>query len=55
MTTVLGDGYVRTWAEQVALSELAGRTVVESLAEGVDCKVIWRAVWTALELELKHR
>jgi hypothetical protein len=54
MTAVLGDGYVRTWAEQVALSELAGRTVMESLAAGVDCKTIWRAVWTALELEFKY-
>jgi hypothetical protein len=39
----------------MALSELEGSTVEEALAAGVDCKTIWRAAWTALELEFKYR
>ena len=51
----LGDGYVRTWAEQHSLVELDGRTVVESLAAGLPYKRIWRAVWRALELPARER
>jgi hypothetical protein len=50
MTNVLGDAYVRTWAEQFSIAELGHRTVVEALADSVPCKRIWRAVWAVLEL-----
>ena len=51
----LGDGYARVWAAQYSMAELKDRTVVQALADGVPCKVIWRAVWTALELPLRDR
>lgn len=50
LNQVLPDGYASVWAEQVVLAELDGRTVSESLAAGVPCKRIWRAVWAQLEL-----
>jgi hypothetical protein len=51
LEAVLGPGYAPAWAEQVVLTELAGRTVLEALAEGRDCKTIWRAVCLQLELD----
>ncbi|WP_203566629.1 DUF3046 domain-containing protein [Aestuariimicrobium ganziense] len=51
----LGSGYAGVWAEQVGLAGLQGRTVVEALADGVDCKTIWRAVWVSLELPDRER
>lgn len=51
----LGHAYARVWAAQYSLSDLRGRTVVEALAEGVPCKTIWRAVWSALELPARDR
>ncbi len=51
----LGARYAPTWADTVVLADLAGRTVSEALRDGVDCKVIWRAVWVCLELPLRHR
>ncbi|TRY16602.1 DUF3046 domain-containing protein [Tessaracoccus rhinocerotis] len=47
---VLPGGYASVWAEQVVLADLGGRTVRESLVEGLPCKRIWRAVWAQLEL-----
>ena len=34
---------------------LGQRTVVQALADGVPCKIIWRAVWAALELPARDR
>jgi len=51
----LGGAYARVWASQYSMGELHGLTVVEALADGVPCKTIWRAVWTALELPLRDR
>lgn len=50
LNQVLPGGYAPVWAEQVVLADLGGRTVRESLAAGVPCKRIWRAVWSQLEL-----
>ncbi|MDR0837880.1 MAG: DUF3046 domain-containing protein [Propionibacteriaceae bacterium] len=55
LSRALGDGYARTWAEQYVLADLHGRTVVQALDDGVDCKSIWRAVWAVLELPLRDR
>lgn len=55
LTQHLGTAYARVWAAQYSLAELRGRTVVEALSDGVPCKTIWRAVWTALELPSKDR
>lgn len=51
----LGASYARSWAMQVVLSDLGGRTVMEALSAGVPCKQIWRAVWTMLDLPAKYR
>lgn len=50
MNEVLPSGYAATWANQVVLEELGGRTVRDALADGLPCKRIWRAVWKQLEL-----
>lgn len=46
----LGEVYCRVWAAEYSLAELKNRTVLEALADGESCRVIWRAVWSALEL-----
>lgn len=51
----LGAGYSRVWAAEYSLAELGGRTVVEAVADGVDAKTVWRAVWAALELPARER
>lgn len=51
----LGQAYALAWAEQVSLPELGSKTVREALADGVDCKTIWRAAWVALELPARDR
>jgi hypothetical protein len=55
LETVLGAGYAHAWAEQVVLADLGGRTVIEAIAAGWASKVIWRAVWTQLELDASWR
>jgi len=55
LTKALGPAYVATWAQQMALPDLASRTVVEALAAGVPCKTIWRAAWHQLELTAHER
>ena len=51
----LGAGYFRVWASEYSLAALDQRTVVQALADGVPCKIIWRAVWAALELPARDR
>lgn len=51
----LGAGYARSWAAQVVLAPLGGRTVAEAIAAGVDCKSIWEAAWALLELPASAR
>ncbi|WP_026926850.1 DUF3046 domain-containing protein [Granulicoccus phenolivorans] len=51
----LGSGYARVWADQQVLADLSGRTVLEALAAGVPAKLVWRAVWSALELPASER
>lgn len=55
MERALGPSYARSWAGQHVLAELGGRTVEEALAAGEDPKVVWRAVWAALELPPRDR
>lgn len=55
MTEHLGMTYARVWAAEYSLADLGDRTVVQALAEGEPCKVIWRSVWFALELPLADR
>ena len=51
----LGADYFRVWASEYSHAALGQRTVVEALSDGVPCKIIWRAVWTALELPARDR
>ncbi len=55
MDAALGPAYARAWAEQFVLGELDGRTVAEALAAGESPKVVWAAVWQALQLPASDR
>ena len=44
MREQFGDVYAESLAKDYVLSSLDGRTVNEALADGVDAKVVWRAV-----------
>jgi hypothetical protein len=44
MRAVFGDGYAESWARDVSLAELGGRTVEEALVQGEPAKRVWRAV-----------
>lgn len=52
---VLGGAYATTWASQVVLSELNGRTAQEALDAGEAPKKVWLAVWRHLELPDSER
>lgn len=55
LDTHLGPAYSRVWASQQHLATLGERTVDQALADGVDAKTLWRAVWEALELPDRER
>lgn len=55
MEHALGPAYARSWADQYVLRDLDGRTVLEALDAGEQPKVVWRAVWAALELPARER
>jgi Protein of unknown function (DUF3046) len=44
MKEQFGDVYAESLAKDYVLSNLGGRTVNKALADGVDAKVVWRAV-----------
>jgi hypothetical protein len=50
MGSHLGPGYAESWAKDQHLAELAGRTVLEALDDGVPPRQVWRAVCGALDL-----
>jgi Protein of unknown function (DUF3046) len=51
----LGPAYSRSWAHDVVLAELGGRTVDEALAAGLETKDVWRAVVAQLGLPARER
>jgi hypothetical protein len=55
MDTHLGPAYSRVWASQQNLAALGERTVDQAMSDGVDTKIIWRAVWEALQLPHSER
>lgn len=55
MNHQLGDGYARVWADQVVLSELDNRTVLEAIADKLAYRTIWLGVWHFLELPAHER
>lgn len=44
METVFGAAYARSWAADMALAELDGRTVAQALEQGVPAKQVWQVV-----------
>ncbi len=44
MNTQFGDGYAQSVAKDFVFDQLGGRTVERALADGVDAKIVWRAV-----------
>ena len=44
MRAQFGDVYAQSVAKDYVFDKLGGRTIEQALADGVDAKVIWRAV-----------
>jgi Protein of unknown function (DUF3046) len=44
MGTQFGDAYAQSVAKDFVFDKLGGRTVDRALADGVDAKLVWRAV-----------
>ncbi len=44
MRAQFGDAYSQSVAKDFVFDQLGGRTVERALADGIDVKVIWRAV-----------
>ena len=44
MRAQFGDAYATSVAKDHVLAELGERTVEQALADGVDAKIVWRAV-----------
>ncbi len=44
MEAVFGEHYAHSWAADQVLASLAGRTVVQALADGDSAKQVWAAV-----------
>jgi hypothetical protein len=44
MNTQFGEVYAQSVAKDFVFASLGGRTVERALADGVDTKVVWRAV-----------
>jgi hypothetical protein len=39
-----GPGYSKVWAESHVMSELGSRTAVQALGDGIEPKMVWRAI-----------
>lgn len=50
LETALSPAYARAWAGQFVIADLDNRTASEALDDGVSPRVVWDAVWRALEL-----
>jgi len=55
LDAVLGPAYARSWAADYVISDLGGRTVLQSIDAGIDTVDIWRAVHTELRLPASER
>lgn len=55
MEHALGRGYYRSWASQVVLTDLGGRTAQEAIDAGVTPKEVWAVVWRHLGLPDRDR
>jgi DUF3046 family protein len=55
MSRQFGPAYAESWARDVVLRELGGRSVQQALAEGEDVKTVWRAVCQVVEVPASER
>jgi hypothetical protein len=50
MRQQFGDVYAESFAKDVVIRELGGRTIEQALADGEDVKDVWRAVCEVVEV-----
>jgi hypothetical protein len=55
MRAQFGDAYAESVAKDYVLAALGSRTVNQALADGVDTKVVWRAVCEAFRIPERKR
>ena len=55
MRAQFGDTYAESVAKDYVLAALGSRTVNQALADGVDTKVVWRAVCEAFRIPERRR
>ena len=55
MNRQFGSAYADSFAKDVVLRELGGRTIEKALAEGEDVKDVWRAVCQVVEVPASER
>jgi hypothetical protein len=55
MRAQFGEVYAQSVAKDYVFDSLGGRTVEKALADGVDVKVIWRAVSEAFDVPERLR
>lgn len=55
MRAQFGDAYAESVAKDYVLVGLGSRTVNQALADGVDTKVVWRAVCEAFRIPERKR
>jgi hypothetical protein len=55
MRAQFGDVYADSVAKDHVLAALGGRTVSQALADGIDAKIVWRAVCDAFNIPESRR
>jgi hypothetical protein len=55
MGAQFGEVYAQSLAKDYVFETLGGRTVERALADGVDVKVVWRAVCQAFDVPENRR
>ncbi len=55
MREQFGEAYAASVAKDYVLAALGSRTVNQALADGVDAKVVWRAVCEAFRIPERRR
>ena len=55
MRAQFGDVYAESVAKDHVLAALGGRTVSQALADGIDAKIVWRAVCDAFNVPESRR
>jgi hypothetical protein len=55
MRAQFGETYAESVAKDQVLAELGDRTVNQALADGVDAKIVWRAVCDSFDVPQRLR